>query len=136
MEYAHNAFALEGVTGLGAQTLCADRLFLTLLGTATLTISEIGRRTLLCRRKYWREPSQFASSGQRPFAAYSLMAATYRGHPEIVKYLLSVKSLVNAVNVDSWTVLHIACNKGFGDIVKNFIGTAQTIQTIPQCECT
>ena len=49
------------------------------------------------------------------------MAATYRGHPEIVKYLLSVKSLVNTVNVDNWTALHIACNKGFGNIVKIFL---------------
>ena len=72
MEYAHNAFGLEGVTGLGAQTFMRGSPFLDAAWYGDLDyIRNAVEEHILCRGKYWREPSQFATLNQRPFTTYS-----------------------------------------------------------------
>ncbi|MBI4645382.1 MAG: ankyrin repeat domain-containing protein [Bacteroidia bacterium] len=44
--------------------------------------------------------------------------AAYKGHTEIVKFLLENKADVNAKNNNGWTVLMVAIDKGNTEIIE------------------
>ena len=132
MQYAHNAFGLEGVKGLGASLFMRGSPFLNAAWNGDLDyIKNAVEEHLYAVENIGESPANSPLLEKDPFHHTPMMSATYRGHAHIVKYLLSVKSLANSVNVDNWTVLHIACNKGFGNIVKILLDQPRRSKQFP-----
>jgi hypothetical protein len=118
MEYAHNAFGLEGVPGLGASVFMRGTPFLNACWNGDIDyIKETVEDHLYAVENIGESPANSPLLERDPFQHTPMMSACYRGHTHIIEYLLSVGALANAVNCDEWALLHIACNKGRLDVV-------------------
>jgi hypothetical protein len=119
MEYAHNAFGLLGVSGLGSSVFMRGTPFLDACWNGDLaTVKEVVEEHEYAVENIGESPANSPMLIKDPFMHTPMMSATYRGHTEIVDFLLKHGAVAMAVNCDEWTALHIACNKGMEDIAK------------------
>ena len=93
MQYAHNAFGLEGVKGLGASLFMRGSPFLNAAWNGDLDyIKNAVEEHLYAVENIGESPANSPLLEKDPFHHTPMMSATYRGHAHIVKYLLTLKN--------------------------------------------